>query len=240
MLCALQVKMRLIVAIALAAGGCASGALHPSPDAAPADGGVGGIDARPSFDARPGSPDAAPADAVPVYDAVPPAPDAEPCTPSVWVPLLDNGNFDSGHADWSEDPADAILTNGAPLTPHSGTWVARLLGSNSDDELLSQAVTVPASATALRLRGYQCLVTSETGGAVDNLAIELRGAATEVLVSISNLDAGASCNWAEFTHDAASAHAGQTIDLAFDGLADAAYPTSFYFDTLVLEAYACP
>ena len=47
------------------------------------------------------------------------------------------------------------------------------------------------------------------------------------------------CGWTAFEYSAASAYAGQTITLAFDGVANGTYPTSYVIDTLALEAYAC-
>jgi len=105
-------------------------------------------------------------------------------------------------------------------------------------------VAVPASATALRLRGYRCFATQEiTATPWDTLVVTLQttgGATLETLETWSNADGGAVCSWSDFTLTAASARAGQTVRLHLQGTTDFSNITSFWVDTLVLEAYACP
>ena len=62
----------------------------------------------------------------------------------------------------------------------------------------------------------------------------------EQLAELSNLDAGAVCDWDMFELTAANAHAGQTLELVFESAADAASITSMGFDTMTLEAMSCP
>jgi len=182
-------------------------------------------------------------DAAPTPDAALPPPDAEPCTPT-WIELLTNGNLDSGPTGWTIAGGDVVYTSAMmPISAHTGGYAAWLVGYNNADEQLYQAVSVPADATALRLRGYGCYVTTDTGGAHDYLTIRLRnggGSPLETLASYSNLDVGAVCSWTEFELDAASAHAGETIQLHLRGTSDGLYVTSYFVDSLHLEAYACP
>jgi len=186
----------------------------------------------------------------PIDAAVPDAfvaasPDAAPCT-LTWVSLLGNGNFDLGRTVWVETASNgaAIILSPAPtvLTPHSGAWVARHLGANNETETMAQSVTIPAGATGLRLRGYRCFVTQETGGvAYDFLTVRLRegGAAREVLKAWSNLDATAACNWSFFELVATNAYPGRTLELQMAATSDAASLSSLYLDTLALEAQVC-
>lgn len=241
---------------ALASSGCARADLTPDagtdntlhadasgpPDAAygdaapPAD-----APPQPMFDATPASaPDAA---SQPDPDAAPqPDPDAAPCTP-VWTQLLDDGDFDATSPSWVAI-GGTLISDTLPLTPHSGSYATRLLGFNNAATSLYQSVTVPADAVGLRASGYRCYVTSEpTANPYDLLTIAIRetgGAVLETFASLSNADAASTCGWVSFAYTAADPHAGQTIDLLFDGTSDGSYPTSFYYDSLILEALACP
>lgn len=223
------------------------------PDAPPA------VDAAPPADAASPAADAAvadalaiadatvdaPPDAAPVDAAVPDAmPDAAPdaCVPD-WIGLLGNGDFEQGGTAWNQTGGTIIRQYGAgyPWPAHSGTWAALFGGINNADHLLTQSVTVPANATALRLRGAMCFVTEETTTLVefDTLTVQIQGAVTEEYV-FSNLDAGETCTWTLFQLDAPTSHAGETVTLSLHGQTDGLEITSFGLDTLVLEALACP
>lgn len=256
----------ILVILALAGAGCATGdssgsvdALDPgSPDAGLPDAGelidapLGGSDAA-APDAGLGQPDAlisdaaasdaAAADATPQADAAPP-PDAGPdaCVPD-WIGLLSNGDFEQGAAVWTQTGGTLIRQYGAgyPWAPNDGTWAAVFGGINNADHLLTQTVTVPASATALRLRGALCFVTEETTTAFewDTLTVQVQGVVVEEYI-FSNLDAAATCTWADFQLDAPTSHAGEAVTLSLHGDTDGTSITTFGFDTLVLEALACP
>jgi hypothetical protein len=232
---------QLLVAVALVLGACASSNLgDPSVDAPPGtpDAGPGDADAAANNDAQQASADAGPTD-----------PDAAPCNP-IWNNLLGNADFEAGRTVWTEDlggSANAIIRQqggGLPFSANAGTWAALMLGYNGADLRLSQTVTVPADATALRFVGYKCWVTTETDlAARDRLTLSLHtsgGALLETLASLNDGDAEDVCAWTFYTYAAASAHAGETIQLVLDGLADASQPTSFAFDSVSLEALSCP
>jgi hypothetical protein len=205
----------------------------PGPDAAVAD--ATALDAA-LADAA--APDAAAPDAAPGPDA---------CTPQ-WIGLLLDGGFDGDLADtaWTQGGGTLIRQSDLPLFPHTAPGAARMLGANNAAQLLAQTVSVPAGASALRLRGYGCFVTEEEPGAgpVDTVAIELRdpgGAVLHTLTSLSNEDAGAQCNWEPFEHVAPEPLAGEQVALALAGSSDAARFTTLWFDTLTLEALVdCP
>lgn len=240
-----------IAALALLCAACAQGDIEP-------DGGPFGADtdasepptadARPAPDADRAAPDASPvpADASPVADASPadaaPAPDAG-CTP-IWMDLLDDGSFDSGGAAWTTVGGTIVRTSASmPISAHTPDYAAWLVGANNADEQLYQAVDVPADASSLRLIGHACYVTEDTTGTDDALTYSLRttaGATLETLASYSNADVPEVCSWTPFVLYATDAHAGQTVQLHLHGVSDGSYYTSFFVDSLRLEALACP
>jgi len=172
-----------------------------------------------------------------------PDPDAAPCAPA-WTNLLDDGGFDSGATDWTAAGGPVIQDSTTmPISSYSGTHAAWLAGYNAANEELHQTVTVPADTSALRLTGYHCYVTADLGGANDFLHIRIRtglGAELETLANISNEDVGTVCGWTSFELAPSSTHAGETIQLYFNATTDGLFPSSFYVDSLALEAYACP
>lgn len=159
--------------------------------------------------------------------------------------LLSNPGFDLGEVDWTQD-GGTIIYNSADVAVRadSGDFVARLGWLLDAEESLSQTVAVPAEATALTLRAKRCFVTDETGpDPIDTLSIDLEtpdGEVLEVLASYSNLDAQDVCDWSPIQLYAASVHAGETVTLVVHGAADGANVTSFYLDTLSLEARIPP
>lgn len=190
-------------------------------------------------DVTPG-PDAA----TPAIDAAVPPPDAA-CVLG-WVDLLQNGGFEANYDSWLQatDAGDVIRMSSVPWAPQAGAYWSLFLGYNYGEQSLSQTVSVPASATALRLRGYRCWVTEETplGLAYDYLNVELHasgGGLLETVESNDNTDAGVSCNWEAFEFNAGAAYAGQDIVLKLDATSDVSSITSFGIDSLVLEAMAC-
>lgn len=248
---------------------CASGSGEPvgddddTPDAAarpdsaeqPPDAETPPIDAAP-IDAAPI--DAAPVDAMPIdampIDAMPidagPI-DAMPidagCTVQT-VQLLTNAAFDAepkgtGWVQAPFDPAYPLIdTPPTTLAAHTTPYVTWMAGFHSATDNLYQTVSVPASSSApLQLVG-QRLVSSEEGTttAYDNVRIQIRdgaGALIEQLVAWSNRDQGTA--WAPFTLSATSSYAGQSIRLYVETDTDSSLFTSFYFDTLALNATVC-
>ncbi len=241
--------MRILLAV-LVVSGCARADLgggtldaEPAadPDAAAPDGAPGGEDAAEVVaDAAEVVADAAVPDAAEVVPDAAPPPDA--CVPS-WIALSANGGFDAGVAPWAQQGTVITDDAGMPISPQAGTHAAWFGGTNAADDRLVQTVAVPADATALRVRLYECFVTADVAGEDDHFTASLRvpgGAELEVLRAASNLQVGTVCGWTAATWTAASPHAGTSVELALRGTTDAAYPTSWYVDTLVVEALACP
>lgn len=197
-------------------------------DAAVLDAAV--IDARP-IDAPPPI-DARPIDATPI-DA--------PCTPT-WQNLLVNGNFDSATVPpWTQ--TSAIITSSPPFAPRTAPNAARFGAGNNANDVLVQTVTVPATATGLRLRGYECHVTEDVITDADEFTVTVEtpaGVVLEVLREITNSDVAPICLWQSFTWTATAAHPGQSVVLKLRGRTNLAFLTRFVVDDLAFEALACP
>lgn len=198
-------------------------------------------DASPVGDAPVDAPIPPDIDAAPAIDATP----ADAACSFAWVELLQNGSFDSGAVDWAEttNGGDIIRQTTVPWPPNDGDHWALFLGYHNGDQTLSQTVTIPASASDLRLQGFRCWVTEEpTPTPYDLLEISLRdsgGGLLETLWARDNSHAAATCGWSMFQLDALDAHAGQEVNLTFQATSDVASVTSFGFDSLSLQAYVC-
>ena len=216
----------------------------PKPDAAPEpDAPLPDAEPPPPPDAMPGTPDAAP------------LPDAPPCTPTTRN-LLMNPGFDSGPGGgWTETSAGgfALITTVSPAgdLPHAaqaGTFAAFLGGYNAGfastatDRLL-QSVTIPASTTALRIKGFRWIETEELAGdgPFDRVFFELLPAqgdtALETFGSFSNQNVVT--DWTAFDLPAAATHAGLSVRLSIRSNVDDSRKTNFLVDSLVLEATVC-
>lgn len=170
-----------------------------------------------------------------------PRPDAGGDCVEGWHELLVNGDFDQGpDVGWTSSGADIIRREAdMPIQVDSGEYAAWLGGRNELDAALSQPISVPAQASQLRLSARTCFVTVETAGSADQVEIVLLDSAGAVAGSLSdftNRDAGGICNWGSLQVDSSPAHAGQDLTFEIHVTTDAANHTSFYFDTLVLEA----
>jgi len=128
--------------------------------------------------------------------------------------------------------------NGLPVDPLTGTFAAWLGGVDGVTMTLSQDVSVPAEATGLRLQGYLCMTTEEFFP-YDTLAIEIRttsGTLLELLLRWYCTDSYRYPSWTLFSADVGSAYAGQTIRLHIRAYCDPSLSTSFFLDSLTLQA----
>lgn len=211
-----------------------------APDAASPDAAV--IDAA--------APDAAVIDARPI-DAAPPVDarviDATPidaaCTPT-WQNLLVNGAFDGATvAPWTQTSTIIRPAASMPFAPQSAPNAAEFGASNNANDVLVQTVTIPASATAVRVRGYQCHVTEDPITDADTFKVTLEtpgGAVLETFTDITNSDVAPICVWLPFEWTATAPHAGQPVVLRLQGRTNLAFLTRFIVDGLSLEAQVCP
>ncbi|HVV85102.1 MAG TPA: hypothetical protein VHE35_18685, partial [Kofleriaceae bacterium] len=195
----------------------------------------------PAIDAR--ALDAAVIDA-PVDAAVDAATDAptDACEPT-WNDLLVNPAFDTGVAPWTQSSTIIRTAAQMPFAPQSPPSAVEFGVTNNADDVLTQTVTIPADATALRLRGWHCDVTTDLTAGSDTFVVTLEtpgGAVLETLHDISNANVGMVCAWETFEWDALLPHAGETLVLRFHGRTNAGFLTRFVVDSLALEALACP
>ena len=168
------------------------------------------------------------------------------CAPT-WANVLANAGFDDGHQTWTEEPAEPPSICGASQVPFAvdSPEVAACLGTdNNRVQTLTQTVELPAGATRVRLVGKRCLITGETGtDAKDSVAFEVRNADTGATVAElgtwSNKDARETCDWVEFELDAALTATPRRAELRIRAVTDDLNISSFYLDTLQLEALAC-
>ena len=161
--------------------------------------------------------------------------------------LLVNGNLEQGptggwqrYSSWGLD-ADPVIYGCGALAHgcQGGSYAAWFGGADAQQNQLYQTVTVPTGTTSLRLTGYRWIDTEETDGPWDGLWIELYSGQNllEGLATYSDRDATSA--WTAFALPAASTHAGQAITLLLDAVTDDINVTSFYLDTLALEAVVC-
>jgi hypothetical protein len=161
--------------------------------------------------------------------------------------LLRNPSFDDGDTVWTSQSLASItpiinLDDGTfDVAAQSAPYFAWLGGYNNASDVLSQTVTVPASTSSLMLSFYFAVVTSETTAAseFDTMNVALVTAQqTYQLAHFSNLSANS--NWTRFTTVVPSTLAGQTVTLRFKAATDPSFVTSFYVDTVSIQAVACP
>jgi hypothetical protein len=203
-------------------------------DAATIDGAV--IDAA-VIDARPL--DAQPIDARPL-DAPPP----DACTPA-WTNLLGNGGFETGVVPWTQTSTIIRTAAQMPFAPQAGTFAALFGASNNANDVLVQTVTMPASSSGLRVRGFNCFVTEDIVVTdADRFTARLEtpgGAAVETLLTTTNSSTAPICGWLPFTWTATTGgHPGETLVLRFQVTTNLALLTRFALDSLVLESLSCP
>lgn len=169
------------------------------------------------------------------------------CDMRTWQPVeLANASFDQ-YGGWTAEPT----TNPALCEPDvfgiaadSGTVAACFGAYNGADQTLTQPVDLPPGTTQVRLRGRRCLVTTEPGDAVtDTLVMALQDGATLNTVAAlgdwSNLDAGEFCSWQDFELMAPVEDSPASVILYMRVVLDDLEVTTFFLDTLELDAYGC-
>lgn len=164
--------------------------------------------------------------------------------------LLANGNFDMGATGWTAMPIDSaypIITDGATgVAAQSPTYRAWMGGfeeaPSANKDALYQDVMVPATTTALAFAGYYEVRSAETSTtmAYDTAVVELASTADARLEVMKELDnKGKTTAWTQMTKTIAANLAGQTVRVKLSSAGDGLYATSFYFDTLELNATYC-
>jgi hypothetical protein len=146
---------------------------------------------------------------------------------------------------WNETPIDPeypLITDSSSLVQSAPNtaWLAGLAQAEAEDEMY-QDVTVPATATALRLTGFYEVRTQEfLPFPIDLAEITLEDSNGTVLETVLALDnSGATSAWTAIDFAFPAAHAGQTLRLRLASSSDDADVTNFYFDSLDLVATDC-
>jgi len=184
--------------------------------------------------------------------SVTPPVDAPPagCT-TMTKNMLRNDKLDGTPAgvDWQSTPIDAaypIITGDAGgVAAQSGTiraWMGGLERSASlNKDALYQDVVIPAMTTKLEFKGFYDVRTGELDGSVyDRATVELTTTTNTQLELVKALDDnGATTAWTAFTKTFTSQYSGMTVRLRFSTASDSLDPTSFFFDTLELNATFC-
>ncbi|MBK9036432.1 MAG: hypothetical protein IPL61_35165 [Myxococcales bacterium] len=187
--------------------------------------------------------DARPIDAVPADAPIDAVPIDAACTPT-WTNLLGNGGFEVGVTPWTQTTTIIRTSAQMPFAPQAGTYAALLGATNNANDVLVQTVTIPATSTGLRLRGYNCFVTEDIIITdADRFTARLEtpaGVAVETLASETNSTIAPICAWLPFTWTAAGGHPGETLVLRFQVTTNFALLSRFALDSLALEALACP
>lgn len=145
---------------------------------------------------------------------------------NVFTDLATNGGFESGTAGWTVGSL-CLWTGDASFPAHGGTRVLRIESSTIGCAAY-QTVTLPATGTA-QLRFWLDVVTYQTGGSADTLAVTVRdtaGALLATLGTLSNLDAK---TYTQRVYDL-GAFRGQTVRLQLADAPSPSLPTYFLVD----------
>jgi hypothetical protein len=187
-----------------------------------------------------------PADAA---TSTPPDSGPPPCT-MMTRDLLTNGPFEAGGTGWSVVPIianDPLVGDGseggiAAHTPTMRAWMGGVAQANATDRLY-QDVMVPASTTALVLTGFYEVRSSESGSTVyDTGKAEITtttGTSLELVKAFDNAHKTTAWTSLDYTVTNLAAMTGQTVRVHFTTTNDGLNSTSFYFDSLHLNATVC-
>lgn len=151
--------------------------------------------------------------------------------------LLGNTGFENGSsnpAPWTA--SSGVISNSSSEPPHTGSWDAWLDGYGSTHtDTISQAVTLPSTATSATLSLWLHIDTAETGStAYDTLTVELdnsSGTRLKTLGTYTNVNANSGYTQHNFD---VSAYLGQTVTVKITGTEDSSNQTSFVLDDVTL------
>jgi hypothetical protein len=111
----------------------------------------------------------------------------------------------------------------------------------SNKDSMYQDVLIPQGTTALEFTGYYDVRTAEPGAAYDKAVVEIVTTnGTQQLDEIKKLDnTSKTTAWTAFNKTITTNLAGQTVRLRFSTGGDGLYATSFFFDSVALNATTC-
>jgi hypothetical protein len=151
--------------------------------------------------------------------------------------LLGNPGFETGTAaPWSA--SSSVINNSSSEPARTGSWDAWLDGyGTSHTDTLSQAVTIPASASTATVSFWLHVDTAETTTttAYDTLKVQVLNSSGTVLATLatySNLSHNTGYSQHSFN---LGSYIGQTITLKFTGTEDFTEQTSFVIDDTALN-----
>jgi len=153
--------------------------------------------------------------------------------------LILNGGFESGVANWTM--LGGAIADNEFGQQHSGAYYLWLGGVLSEVDSCAQTITIPAGATSATLTFWYVITSFETGGTVkDTFAATIRTTGGTVLATVinkSNLDkdlSATAANYHQITYNLLS-YAGQTIQIYFSSVNDAAAESNFIVDDVSVQ-----
>ena len=150
--------------------------------------------------------------------------------------VVTNPGFESGISGWTESSTGGftLLASTNQYTANTGSKFAWMGGYNSGTDVVSQAVTVPASGAQAKLQFWYQVRTNESSTlkAYDTMVLEVynstTGAKLASLGTFSNLNAGVV--WVQSPQYDLTAYKGMRISLRFTAVFDGSEETSFLID----------
>lgn len=150
--------------------------------------------------------------------------------------LVRNGTFEAGSdGAWTEESnlGHVLISDQWPRGGSLGAWLG---GEDGSDDVLSQTITIPASASRVTLVYWWSIHTLEEVHPQDTCTVDLRepgGAVVQVLQTIT--DEAEPDIWQRSEFDL-TAYRGRTLRLVFRGVNDPTNPTDFFFDDVDLQS----
>jgi hypothetical protein len=146
---------------------------------------------------------------------------------------------------WVEQGSQLVVRVGEPyltINPHQGAWLGWLGGILNSSDALYQNFQVPAGTQTAVLSYYLNVVTTDTGGIRDVMAINLRDANGNMIRQLDYADntfaPGGSWVGRSFTFTDLASRQGQTLRLSFESTNNGADKTSFFIDSISLRLIA--
>jgi len=125
----------------------------------------------------------------------------------------------------------------AAQSPPNLAWFS---GYNRADDVLSQLVVLPADAASMTVSFYYAIFTREVSAAENDVMDVQLIAGTQTIPLAHFSDNNPVGTWTRFSAPLPTSLAGQTATLQFHDTTNASLITSFYVDTVSVQAVACP
>ena len=154
---------------------------------------------------------------------------------------FDNAPLGTGWVQTVIDPLYPPITPDDGVPEHSAPNKAWMGGLLSGDDEIRQDVMIPVGTTRLVLRGVYDVRTDEfLAGVYDTSTVQLTTTANAVLDTVLSLDDDdGTAAWTPFQRIFPQAFAGQTVRVLIRSHNDDSDVSSFFYDSLALEATVC-